>query len=466
MKKNNIIKIILFFSIIIIPVITMNFKSNQVSEIDNRNLLEFKNIFTEGEITNNIESYFNDRIGFRTNMVNIYNKSFDILFEELVHPNYQYGKDGFIFSNYEEENIDSDFQEVYSDFIKRFQDYCESRGIGFLYAIEPRKEDVYGEYIADGFNYSNENFEYLLKLLSEKNINYISTLDVLLKYKNQALLFDKEYDARHWNETGAIIAISAIIDKLNEIDSRIGKLDITNFKSEEFINETLPASYFEISENTIHYNLKNDESEKVDLSAQDIEIDNQYRNFSYYRNNNNQDAPKILIFAGSYFNDKEKFLTTNFSEVIKVHNYRNVINFDYYINLFNPDIVLFESTNYTHSDYYFSVNGLRDTVYNKNISTYSELEERDFVNIDTKIVSKEDSKVTKFSIPLESDDILYSYAYINNRILDCRINEYENKKFVEFSILTDELNDIKDFQLYFISKDQLSYDKESIIIAN
>lgn len=466
MKKNNIIKIILFFSIIIIPVITMNIKSNQVSEIDNRNLIELKDIFNDGSITNNIEAYFNDRIGFRTNMVNIYNKSFDILFEELVHPSYEYGKDEFIFYKYENKSIDNSFQEIYSEFIKNFQEYCKSRGIGFLYAVEPRKEDVYGEYIADGFNYSNDNFQYLLKLLSEKNINYINNLDILLKYKNQTLLFDKKYDAGHWNETGAIIGFSAIIDKLNEIDSRIGKLDINNFEIKNVINETLPVSYFKINEETTHYDLKNDSAEIVNLSREDIEIDSQYRNFTYYRNNSNKNAPRILVFAGSYFNGKEKFLTSNFSEVIKVHNYRNVINFDYYINLFNPDIVLFESTNYTHTDHYFPVNGLKDTIYNKPLSLYNNLEKFDFVNVKVDTVIKNNNKVNKISIPIESEDILYSYAYINNRVLDCRVKEYDNNKYVEFSILISELENIDKFDLYFISKNELKYDKKTINIKN
>ena len=51
-KKNlsNVILIISFFTVILIPVLFMNFKSNQVSYIDNRNLLEIEEVFSEGNI--------------------------------------------------------------------------------------------------------------------------------------------------------------------------------------------------------------------------------------------------------------------------------------------------------------------------------------------------------------------------------------------------------------------------------
>lgn len=88
MKKIYILKIIIFILIILIPVFSFNFKSNQVSTIDNRMLSEASDILSEGDVTNNIESYINDRIGFRTEMVNLYINGMDTLFDEMVHPIY------------------------------------------------------------------------------------------------------------------------------------------------------------------------------------------------------------------------------------------------------------------------------------------------------------------------------------------------------------------------------------------
>lgn len=132
-KINNLIKIGAFFLVILIPILFMNFKRDQVSKIDNRMLLNFEDIFSNKDIFNNIESYIDDRIGFRTEMVDIYAKVMDKAFNEITHPKYEYGKDGFIMSKAEENEFNPEFMETYSDFIKEFQDYCNARDIKFLY---------------------------------------------------------------------------------------------------------------------------------------------------------------------------------------------------------------------------------------------------------------------------------------------------------------------------------------------
>lgn len=539
MKINNLIKLGAFLLIIIIPVLFMNLKSDQVSYIDNRSLMNFEDIFSNKDVFNNIKSYVDDRIGFRTEMVDIYAKVMDKAFNEITHPRYEYGKDGFIMSKAEENEFDPEFMEIYSDFIKEFQKYCNDRDIKFLYAVEPRKELIYPEYIKKGYNYENKDIEYFLELLEEKNINYLNNIETLREAKekgvaldilktgylnsgdiemvelfenegmlyksddlielkeaedvgesdeivefgkpnmhlnNQSaedskneivdsreLLYDKEYDARHWNETGAIIGISAILDRLNLLDSKVGTFDISKYEAKDYINDTLVASNFEINEKTTHYNLIEDNSIYIEDLENEIKRNESFRNFTHYKNEANPDAPRILIFAGSYFDDKEKFLTESFSELMKIHNYRNVLDYEYYINIFNPDIVLFESTEYTHFDFYFPDDEMEDKVHIKNLKNYKNLKEDNFVVTESNNLSNYSNynNITNFSIKIDSEDVLFAYAYINNRILDCKINEIDNQKYVEFSIMTSEIKDLNEFDLYFISKDEERYQKIS-----
>lgn len=521
-KINNLIKIGAFFLVILIPILFMNFKRNQVSKIDNRMLLNFEDIFSNKDIFNNIESYIDDRIGFRTEMVDIYAKVMDKAFNEITHPKYEYGKDGFIMSKAEENEFNPEFMETYSDFIKEFQDYCNARDIKFLYSVEPRKELIYPEYITEGYNYENRDIEYFLELLEEKNINYLnnietlsearekgSALDILKQgYRNsgdtetveflenelliidefneldksnvyleneynknskkeivdsRGLLYDKEYDARHWNETGAIIGISAILDRLNLLDNRVETFDISKYEAKDYINDTLVASNFEINEITTKYNLIEDNSIYIEDLEDEIKRHESFSNFTHYKNEANPNAPRILIFAGSYFDDKEKFLTESFSELMKIHNYRNVLDYEYYINIFNPDIVLFESTEYTHFDFYFPDDEMEDKIHIKNLKNYNNLKEDNFVVTELNNLSNHINcnNITNFSIKIDSEDVLFSYAYINNRILDCKINEIDNQKYVEFSIMTSEIKDLNEFDLYFISKDEERYQKIS-----
>lgn len=454
MKKIHFFRIILFLFIIAFPIFNMNLKNNQVSDIDNRKLIEFSEIFLGENITQNMEDYIGDRIGFRTEMVNLYTKGMDILFNEMIHPSYQYGKDGYIFSKLKENETDKEFQEVYSDFILNFQNYCIDRGIKFLYATEPSKTTVYSEFLPDGYNYNNENFEYFLSLLKDKNVNYLYTGEALIDAKSSKQVFDKKYDANHWNETGAIIGISSILDRLNDLDSRVDKFDINKFEAVEYTNTTLPVSHFDINEKTTHYNLKKDNSLSITDFRNEIKQSKRFTYFANYKNPNNKDAPKILIFAGSYFQGRDKFLTENFSEVIRIHNYHNVIDYDYYINVFNPDIVLFESTEYTHSDYYFPLDKMKNTTYNKELKNYSNLSESKFAYIKDNTFKKSDTNLTSFSIPIEGEKLCYAYADISNRILDCRVKEINGKQEVEFSIPTSEIKNLSKFSLYLISEDE------------
>lgn len=459
MKKIHLSRIVIFLFIIALPIFSMNLKPDQVSSIDNRKLIDSSEVFSQGNITENVESYVEDRIGFRTEMVNVYTKGMDLIFDEMIHPSYQYGKDGYIFPKLRENPLDKEFQEVYSDFILNFQNYCIDRDIKFLYALEPSKTTIYSEFLPDGYNYDNKNTDYLLSLLKDKNVNYLYTGQVLMDAKNSKEVFDKKYDANHWNETGATIGISSILDKLRDLDSTVDKFDNNKFESVEYTNTTLPASYFPINEQTTHYKLKKDNSIPVTDFNNEIKISEQFRNFTHYKNPNNKDAPKILIFAGSYFQGKDTFLTENFSELVRVHNYHNVVDYDYYINIFNPDIVLFESTEYTHTNYYFPVDKMKNFTYNKNFKDYSNLLESKFASIKDNTFKKSDANLTNFSIPIEGEKASYAYADISNRILDCRTSEANGVQTIEFSIPTSEIKNLNEFNLYLISEDESEFVK-------
>ncbi|HCR83265.1 MAG TPA: hypothetical protein DIW07_07615, partial [Lachnospiraceae bacterium] len=97
MKKLRICMSICFFLLLLLPIITLNRKENVVSEIDNRTLTN--NPFSpayepengEFDLTEGIESYLEDRIGFRDDMIYGYTVLNDSLFHEMVHPTYMYG---------------------------------------------------------------------------------------------------------------------------------------------------------------------------------------------------------------------------------------------------------------------------------------------------------------------------------------------------------------------------------------
>ncbi|MCF0149053.1 MAG: alginate O-acetyltransferase [Clostridium sp.] len=479
MKKNikfiYSIKIILFCLIIVIPILFINFKEDEISIIDNRMLLNYNDIVNDSkdinEVFTNIGTYANDRIGFRENMVNLYTYSMDKLFNDMIHPIYQYGKDGFVYMKLPETKVNLRFQEVFSSFIKDFQEYCNERNIKFLYTLEPNKSTVYPEYLPEGYNPSSENRDYLIELLNEKGVNYLNNADTLLEAKENplfedVLLYDKKYDAGHWNETGAIVGISAIIDRLNELDNRVGRFDINKYETEQVINETLLSSNFKINEETTNYSLKEYNLEYIEDYEEEIYRHENFRYFTHYKNLTNTEAPRLLIFAGSYFNNKEKFITGNFSEVMKIHNYTNVIDYEYYINIYKPDIVLFESTEYTNTGYHYPIKMMEEKTYIKNIKSYDNLSEDNFVNVDIDNIEISGNNITKVRVPIESDNLLYAYANIDNRILDSKIIREEDNLYIEFSLISKEFKEADSLQLYFISQDEKHYQKIKLEIRN
>lgn len=70
-----------------------------------------------------------------------------------------------------------------------------------------------------------------------------------------------------------------------------------------------------------------------------------------------------------------------------------------------------------------------------------------------------EENITKITIPIESDDLLYAYVNINNRILDSKITRDEDNLYVEFSVITSELENLDNIELYFVSKDEERYEK-------
>ncbi|TGY42437.1 alginate O-acetyltransferase [Clostridium sartagoforme] len=467
MKKIHKVKIILFLGIIAVPLIFMNLKEDVVSEIDNRMLVDFDEIFEDsGKVIYNFESFVNDRIGFRKGMVKSYGRAMDILLDEMVHPNYQYGKDGYVYLKLPETNVDLRFQELFSSFIKDFETYCRDRGIDFLYTLEPSKSTIYPEYLPEGYIRSTENLDYFTGLLDEKGVNYLSNVDILLKAKEEAQVFDPKYDAGHWNETGAIYGISAMIDRLNDLDNRVGSFDINKFEAIPFVNTSLMNSDFPINETTTNYELKEYSLEYIEDYEYEIIRHKDFRYYNHYVNKANPDGTKLLIFAGSYFNNKEKFIAGNFSEIMKIHNYRNVLDYEYYINIYQPDMVLFESTEYTNTGYHYPKKTMENKPLIKNINSYSSLKEDDLVEINQTTFKKSNTNLTTIAIPYEGEDILNAYATINGRILDLQVKRVEDNNYVGFSIINNEIKDIDAFDLYFLSKDEERYGKVELKLMN
>ena len=351
-KTTNIIFIVAFLAILILPVAFMNHKENQVSEIDNKSLTEWPGIGYSSEMNAVMDAYVDDRIGFREQAIGAYTTLNDKLFNVMVHPLFMYGKDGHIFykdseyiAAYQRLNTDEEYLDSFVDFLKKTQDYLASKDIEFLYFLCPDKKTIYSEYFPDTIHVNTANtsvIDYMRADLDKEGIEYIIPDKELLAAKDSMVVYNKLYDATHWNENGAFIGHSLIDQKIQEWYDDVPTLSASDYTVEQVHVDTLDIAKFPIDEYVPVYSRNEDNS--VDMTellkpCMQCETDTFY---THYINNAATNNKILLVFTDSYFQAHQKYYNNRFKEVYFVHrqNYEYV---QYFVNLVFPDMVIFET---------------------------------------------------------------------------------------------------------------------------
>ena len=371
MKWMNRAVLLCFCMIVLLPLVFFNFEEDAMSEIDNRMLAG--NPFAEnaaGDLTEQFESYVNDRIGFRDEMILSYTVLNDRLFGKMVHPSYTYGTDGYVFgAGIWTVQRYGEFHEAFADAMKQIQDYCEVRNVPFLMVFEPAKPGILTEYLEPGVCYNHMWVDDFLAALDERNVSYVDNTQVLRqKTEDGEVVFNQKYDANHWNDLGAYYGTRNAIEAMKE---RIPAVHVTGWEEldiSEKLETSLPVSQFPINESVPLIEISGmDTKSRYEQYAAELEMDSRYTDFGYYVNPQRQaeGAPRALVFQGSYMNKAGyKYFMNAFGEYIYVHDYQNTLNLPYYFNIFQPDCVIVEVAEYTLSDEYFSLDTMKKMQFN------------------------------------------------------------------------------------------------------
>lgn len=346
-KTESIIFIIVVLIMISIPGIFTNIKPNQTSKMDNRMLQEFPSMDDE-EFQEDVELYLSDRVGFREKLITLYQILCDKAFSKLVYPLYVYGKDGHIMMDYDlttfqHADIDGNYVENLGEYLKSLQDFCGSMGSEFLFFLCPNKETIYPEYFPDGYFVKDQpnRSDRIVETLTEKEVPFIFPREIFMELKNEELLYNQKYDAAHWNDTGCFYGNQEIIRYLNKRFPAMGELRKDEFHINENVQKYLKNSYFRIDEKVPDYILKKADSAEEPEAFTQIALTAPQLYHQYDRNLENQELPRILIFGDSYFEYVSKFYLNHSSELMLLHS-DNMKNAEYYISLFQPDIVIVE----------------------------------------------------------------------------------------------------------------------------
>ena len=392
MKSIKSIVIIVFSVIILLPLIFFNFTEDAISIIDNKKLAPSPLKATSGSLTDNIDSYMNDRIGLREEMIYAYTMLNDMVLNKLSHPSYIRGKNGYIFGGeatqyrqYDQYHID------FANMVAQIQRYCEQRDVPFVFVFNPAKSAVLTEHLPTGINYDRSWVDLFFAELEKLGVNYVDNTKTLREMNQKGeFVFNQQYDANHWNDLGAYYGTNEILKALQK---EIPTLHI-NTKEElriSHVTETkLPNSVYPIQEQVPKIALPSKITSLASQYSDEIELHASYKGFNYLVNEKrkNEGAPKALVFQGSYMNGcGNKYLCNSFGEYVYVHDYQNVMNFDYYYNIFKPDCVVFEVAEYTFTEGYFSQKAMQTMKLNAPL-----------ISVDQKLQKQESLASCDFSV--------------------------------------------------------------------
>ncbi|NMB13932.1 MAG: hypothetical protein GX985_01575 [Gallicola sp.] len=456
MRKKIFIGILLI--IILIPIVNLNTEENQVSTIDNRTLTDLFPEDTTSQKQNldfhlmsmQFEDYLSDRIGFREEMLGIYGNGYNSIFGVLKHPSYEYGKEKEVFYSYAAEPADKEFVDNFNNFMGTVQRYLEVRGIDFVFAANPSKNDIYPEKLPDSVHTSYGNMEYLRTLLPNNFFTSIDNVEYLQNVDAQERIFDEQYDVGHWTDYGAILGISNMIEPMREKHPNIGSISFEEYQKEKIVQEYLPNSKIKINQEITKYHSKNPQhvnpKEYQAALKNELKLHPTHSTLRIDQNPNNPDAPSLLIFRGSFMNGKEDFYTDDFSEVIGIHNYENIFDIDYYLNLFKPDIVLFEVAASAFNEGYFNPNAFWSVHFNpkyENLSGLSEVEASQELLDQIKVNIQKKDILTDIAIQYPEQ---YNYLYLeaSERIHDTHPSNIGNGILSTYcSVYNDTFKDVK-----------------------
>ena len=357
-KIADVLMLLALFACLVIPCALMNNEKMVFSEYDNRFLRELPEKFDSvKEHNEEVEAYLMDRIAFRNELISLHGVTNSVLFADLSDTLYEYGLEGHAFFAFEEEEADMEYLTDYADYVASMNRYCIDRGVPFVYVNTPDKKHVYSQFVPDYVPAPLNNFEYLAPLLEEREVPYIDLGDALrAAYAGGNEVFHRVYDVGHWNSEGALVGAQTIISYLQSLGFNVEQPDLKNdYKPVMEHHDYLPASAVYYPIDTYKYLHKENGKQAVNVTDQYDPLNTvRFHTYNLWESPNCGNDLNLLMFQGSYFNTQGTVLYNQFARTECIHAYENIFNIDEYFNMFNPDIVVFESADYVINGNYYS----------------------------------------------------------------------------------------------------------------
>lgn len=368
-KTLKVIFISLFTAMLIVPLVTINLKKDAISTAENRKLSQFPDFYDDQgnrniNFNNQFETWINDNIGFRSNMVIANAKIQYYLFDVLSNNTDMYlGPKGEF--NYATEEMLIDYQhlnlksgEALNFLAEGFQcasDYLENRNIQMYYFQCWDKHSIYPEYFPKTviqYGKFSKTDSIVKTLTDQTNVCVVSPKSELIAGKKRYDTYSKWGDATHWTPRGAFIGYQKLMKVLN--DNNHGKYKILQEDNYEIAEKDQGLTLFGgIHKECIleEFEIKNPQAymtnEKLSLYADD-------KRHKFYTNDSVNNRDCVLVLGDSYFNN---FIVDDIAESF----YETLIIWGDYcddfvniIDTYEPDIVIIENAERCDRTEYFA----------------------------------------------------------------------------------------------------------------
>ena len=311
MKKLNIWFIIIFFLIIILPPLTINYKRQVVSKSEKRFLAEKPELIMRDNSINKkylseYEAWFNDHIGFRELIISLNAKIQQKLFHKIESNFLYWGKNGewiplINFRSFAHTDALWDIKKVTTD-LKMIKEYLWANDCQFFYMTAHEKWDIYPEYVPTTINqYGDKSqIDITMDCLSDAGINVVPVKKSLIEGKNKYAVFGRRTDPWHWNPMGSILAYWSFMEKLNQEKNEYNIIGIDEFDISQTNQGFCISGGIPVIEFADLIKVKNP---NAILTPEKYIVDLSHPNNCFYSNSKVGNKDTILIIGDSYIRE-------------------------------------------------------------------------------------------------------------------------------------------------------------------
>ena len=356
-KIYTIIFIILFMSIISLPLITANWTSGEISVEENRYLAKKPNLLIKGKFNDNfteeVDTWFMDHMGYREEFI-YYNAKLQYkVFDKLpTVSDYYIGRNGDLIYAREDMILDYAHQNLRTEeeiakignSYQTISDWFEEKGIQFYYVQCWDKHSIYPEQYMDSINQYGDisKTDQIISYLRENtSVKVFSLKETLLDNKNRYRVFSNWGDPMHWTDRGAYIGYKYIMQGINKYNNNSYKI----LEEEDYIIYEADGSKklngYIYNKDTIEiFQIKKPNASEANKAI--LGRFSNDRRHSVWTNPEVNNDTKLLLVCDSYFRYYilDDF-AESFSEVWLIWgDYTGYI--EEMVDMYNPDIVIYE----------------------------------------------------------------------------------------------------------------------------